>query len=121
LRSGLHSSTPVSSRIVDPNNTIPEGDETDNAAGAVTKVVVGAGYIDLQVTKSDTPDPVAPGGLLAYTLTVTNAGTDPAFNVNVRDVLPAGVTFVSADDTTPSRRPADFICNDPHGHNAQAR
>ena len=29
---------------------------------------------------------------------MTNIGTDPALNVTVRDVLPAGVTFVSATD-----------------------
>jgi uncharacterized repeat protein (TIGR01451 family) len=37
---------------------------------------------------------------LTYTLTVTNAGPDPAANVQLRDQLPAGATFLSF--TTPT-------------------
>jgi uncharacterized repeat protein (TIGR01451 family) len=85
--------------IVDPDNAIPEGDETNNMAQAGTKVLVGAGFIDLQITKTG-PAKVVPGGAVQYTLTPSNAGTDPAFNVKVRDDLPAGTTFVSASDST---------------------
>ena len=85
--------------IVDPQNLIPEGDETNNQADAPTKVVVGAGFIDLQIEKTG-PAKVVPGGLIEYTLTASNAGSDPAFNVKVRDDLPAGTTFVSASDKT---------------------
>jgi uncharacterized repeat protein (TIGR01451 family) len=58
------------------------------------------GPTDMSITKTDSPDPVAPGGTLTYHLTVTNNGT-PAMpattsGVTVTDVLPAGVTFVSA-------------------------
>src|SRR5205823_2529983 len=61
------------------------------------------GPTDMSVTKTDSPDPVAPGGTLTYHLTVTNNGT-PAMpattsGVTLTDTLPAGVTFVSA---TPS-------------------
>lgn len=47
------------------------------------------------LTKTDSPDPVAPGGTLTYTLiyTVTN-GT--AFNVTINDTLPPELTFVSS-------------------------
>ena len=41
-----------------------------------------------------------PGSTITYQLTVQNVGTDPAFNVKVRDDLPAHTTFVSAVDTT---------------------
>jgi uncharacterized repeat protein (TIGR01451 family) len=85
--------------IVDPDNAIPEGDETNNMAQAPTKVLVGAGFIDLQIAKTG-PAKVVPGAMIEYALTVSNAGTDPAFNVKVRDDLPAGTTFVSAADTT---------------------
>jgi uncharacterized repeat protein (TIGR01451 family) len=61
------------------------------------------GPTNMSITKTDSPDPVAPGGTLTYHLTVTNNGmpTMPATTsgVVVTDVLPAGVTFVSA---TPS-------------------
>jgi uncharacterized repeat protein (TIGR01451 family) len=62
-------------------------------------VTVGIGT-DLAITKADAPDPVAVGGTLTYTLTVTNNGPDPSTDSTVTDTLPAGVTFVSA---TPSQ------------------
>jgi RHS repeat-associated protein/uncharacterized repeat protein (TIGR01451 family) len=51
---------------------------------------------DLSVTKTGTPSPVPTGGSLAYTITATNNGPDPATGVIVTDTLPAAVTFVSA-------------------------
>lgn len=100
--------------IVDPDNAIPEGNETNNQSQAPTTVTVGAGYIDLQVTKCDTipagpsdpqgctvtADPVVPGGNITYIIRASNAGTNPAFNVVVRDTMPAGTQFVSAGDVT---------------------
>jgi uncharacterized repeat protein (TIGR01451 family) len=61
------------------------------------------GPTDMSITKTASPEPVARGGTLTYHLTVTNNGT-PAMpattsGVTLSDVLPAGVTFVSA---TPS-------------------
>ena len=93
--------------IVDPGNAIPEGNETNNMAQAPTKVLVGEGFIDLKVKKCDDPacDLSVPGqvdvlGDLIYYIEARNDGSDPAFNVTLRDVLPAGVTFVSASDVT---------------------
>jgi len=89
---------------VDPDNTIPEGDETDNAASASTVVTVGAGFIDLSITTCDggpcptVGNPVPMNTPITYAVTVTNNGTDPAFQVTVRDILPAGATFLSAVD-----------------------
>lgn len=51
---------------------------------------------DLALVKTSAPNPVAVGGQLTYTLTVTNNGPDRALNAVVTDTLPAGVTFVSA-------------------------
>ncbi len=51
---------------------------------------------DLSVTKSvDNASPEA-NQTIVYTITVANAGPDAATNVTVSDVLPAGVSFVSA-------------------------
>jgi uncharacterized repeat protein (TIGR01451 family) len=61
--------------------------------------------VELDLTKTDSPDPVIAGNLLTYVLTVTNNGTDPAENVTIVDNLPVGTTFVSA---TPS---AGGVCN----------
>jgi uncharacterized repeat protein (TIGR01451 family) len=55
-----------------------------------------SGDVDLELTKSDSPDPVIVNNPLTYTVTVTNSGPDPASGVVVEDVLPQGVTFVGA-------------------------
>jgi uncharacterized repeat protein (TIGR01451 family) len=51
---------------------------------------------DLGVTKTDSPDPVAPNDPLIYTVTVANAGPSDATGLTLTDNLPAGVTFVSS-------------------------
>jgi uncharacterized repeat protein (TIGR01451 family) len=51
------------------------------------------------LTKSDSPDPVATGGALAYSIQVTNAGPDAAINVIVTDNLSKGVSFISTAST----------------------
>lgn len=54
---------------------------------------------DVSITKADTPDPVSVGGVLTYTLGVSNAGPNDATGVSVTDQLPAGTTFISATST----------------------
>jgi uncharacterized repeat protein (TIGR01451 family) len=78
------------------------GVETDPVAAnnSATASTACGGGTDLAITKADAPDPVALGGSLTYTLTVTNNGPDPSTDSTVTDTLPAGVTFVSA---TPSQ------------------
>jgi uncharacterized repeat protein (TIGR01451 family) len=51
--------------------------------------------VDVAVTKSvDDPAPNE-GGAIVYTITATNNGPDMATQIDVTDVLPAGVTYVS--------------------------
>jgi uncharacterized repeat protein (TIGR01451 family) len=75
--------------------------ETDNtpANNSATDTTTATPQIDLQITKSDTPDPVIAGNQLTYTIQVTNAGPSTATGVTVTDVLPSTVTFVSATST----------------------
>lgn len=74
------------------SSTTPDPDPNDNQATAVTAVTTQA---DLSVVKSDTPDPVSPGGTLTYSITVGNSGPSDAANVTLSDVLPAGLGFAS--------------------------
>ena len=71
--------------------TLPTGAST-TATGYLFGERPGA---DLQVVKTDTPDPVAPGGTLTYTMVVTNNGLSDAVNVVFRDPVPSGTTFVA--------------------------
>lgn len=58
--------------------------------------VAAPGPADLRITKSDSPDPVAAGAALTYTIQVDNLGPNEATDVTVVDRLPQGVDFVSA-------------------------
>jgi uncharacterized repeat protein (TIGR01451 family) len=73
-------------------NEIDLDSSNDTAAATVT---VNAA-VDLSVTMTDSPDPVAQGKNVTYTATVANAGPSGATGVTLVDTLPAGTTFVSA-------------------------
>jgi uncharacterized repeat protein (TIGR01451 family) len=66
---------------------------TDNGPGRASAAVDPA---DLTLSISDSPDPVATGAALTYSLKIHNAGPDPATATLVTNGLPSGVTFVSA-------------------------
>lgn len=53
------------------------------------------GPTDLELTKTDNPDPVVQGGTLTYTVLVRNLGTNDASNVVVTDRLDNQLDFVS--------------------------
>jgi uncharacterized repeat protein (TIGR01451 family) len=111
--------------FVDPNNTIPEGNEFNNQSSVETDVENGGNgpYIDLHLIKTQQAVldqttsggmvRVAPGGPIKYVLTVQNLATPgpdggTAFNVKVTDTLPANVTFSSAADEDGG--PGNFSC-----------
>lgn len=58
-----------------------------------------AALVDIVVNQSDSPDPIAAGGLLTYTIAVTNNGPDDATGVVFTDTIPASTTFVSSTTT----------------------
>src|SRR5262249_39275313 len=90
--------------LVDPNNGIAEGDDTNNTVQikTVSKDEPGPAdnaYIDLVLGMTAdhgigtaSPPAVVPGGQIVYTLTVTNNGSNDATNVEVKDTLPGGST-----------------------------
>ena len=64
-------------------------------AGLGAHAVVAQTVDDLELAMTDSPDPVAVGRQLTYTITVTNNGSSDA-DIVVVDDLPSGVTFESA-------------------------
>ncbi len=93
----------------------PDANPWNDSAWAYTSVIPDP---DLAITVTDAPDPVATGGTLTYTVTVTN--TDPAIGatgVVVTDTLPAGVTFVSASAAVCGEAAGIVTCavGDPRG------
>ena len=57
--------------------------------------VATASTQDIQITKVASVSTVSQGGTVTYTITCKNAGTANATNVNVEDLLPTGMTYVS--------------------------
>jgi uncharacterized repeat protein (TIGR01451 family) len=64
------------------------------SSAAVTTTVSSAPALSLAQT--DSPDPVAAGATLTYTLSYGNSGNANATNVVLTDTIPASTTFVSA-------------------------
>ena len=77
-------------------------------ATGLTVTAVQSASADLELTMTDAPDPVAEGGTLTYTLTITNHGPDAAQAVTGQDLLNQLTTFVSAV-------PSQGSCSSPGG------
>ncbi|HUP69124.1 MAG TPA: hypothetical protein VM142_04840 [Acidimicrobiales bacterium] len=85
----LTNTASVGADTVDPN-------AGNNSSTATTNV--NPTTANLSVTKTASPATAVAGENLTYALAVSNAGPGTAPNVRVTDVLPAGLTFVSATD-----------------------
>jgi uncharacterized repeat protein (TIGR01451 family) len=85
-------------------------DETDDSSD--NSVTVSTQYTtpdaDMNITATDSPDPVNPDGDITYTVTVTNQGPDAAPNANMQVIGNGGQTrFVSLT------QPGGWSCNPP--------
>ena len=83
---------------------LSDSNEGNGTASITTDVVSTA---DVSTTLSDSPDPVAPGGSLMYTATVSNGGPSNAANVTFTLPLDANTLFVSLS------APAGWSCTTP--------
>lgn len=82
---------------IDANGTAVDPDESDNGITVETTVTPSA---DLSIAAVDSPDPVAPGADLTYTITLTNSGPSSATAGEMTTEVPGSTTFVSL--TAPS-------------------
>ena len=82
----------VLSNSATASTSTADSNSTNNSTTATTTV---ASDSDLQVTVADSPDPVAAGTNLTYSIAVNHTGTSAATNVVLSNTLPAGTTFVS--------------------------
>lgn len=82
----LNASATISSDATDP---LPG----NNSASIATTVIQLSA--DLGIVSADSPDPVLVGNNITYTMTVTNHGPTPAYNVTFNDATPPSTTFFS--------------------------
>ncbi len=86
-----------------------------------TRILIGSGGIgtiidddraDIELTKSDNPNPVVAGEVLTYTLTITNLGPTKASNVIITDTWPTGDVSFNAAASSPDCSPisSNIVC-----------
>lgn len=94
---GVPGATTITNTASAASVVTTDPDTTDDSDTETTGVVADA---ELALTKTDSPDPVAAGAELTYTLTLANAGPSDATSVVLSDVLPLETTFVSVTQTS---------------------
>jgi uncharacterized repeat protein (TIGR01451 family) len=106
VASGATQTLTITATVVSPNPgantaTISHSDQFDpDTANNGDSASINPQHADLQLGKTvNNPTPNV-GDTVTFTLTLTDNGPDTATNVTVQDLLPAGLTFVSA---TPSQ------------------
>ena len=93
--------TVVSPAAQTNTGTISDADQFDpNAANNTASATETPQQADLSVTKTVSDATPNVGDQITFTVTLSNQGADAATGVQVTDLLPAGLTFVSA---TPSQ------------------
>ena len=90
--STISNAATVSTSATDPNS----GNNTSSTVSAT--VTCNGGTPTFTITKTDNRTTVNTGEALTYQITVTNSSSVNATNVDVSDILPGGLTFVSASD-----------------------
>jgi uncharacterized repeat protein (TIGR01451 family) len=86
-------------------SSTPDANTANNSSTINTSV--SGPMADLQLTKTDSPDPVTAGQNITYGVYVENLGPSPAQSLTITDTMPANTTFVSAT------APAGWNCTTP--------
>lgn len=99
-------STPTATRTNTPTPTVtstPTNTSTPSVtptpSNTPTATLLPSDQADVTITKTDSPDPVAAGGVITYSLVVKNIGQQTATGIIASDFLPASVTFISANSS----------------------
>ena len=90
----------------DTNNTPNEDDE---AILILPYTGPQPKFIDLSLTQTATPLQASAGTNVSYTIAIQNTGDTAASNVTVKDILPAGLTYVGSTAATGSYNNATGI------------
>jgi uncharacterized repeat protein (TIGR01451 family) len=99
LTARLDPSTPAATSVANTAQVTTQTFDPDTNDHSATTTAISAVSADLSVTKSG-PATIVAGSTVTYTITVVNGGPSTATNVTLSDVLPVGLTFVSATQTT---------------------
>src|SRR5208283_2551325 len=96
VRPATTSGTITNTATVSGND--PDPNLANNTASVSTQLVVvqQQAFTDLAIVKTAQPNPVTVGGMLTYTLTVTNESLATDTNVTVVDTLPTGFAYFTA-------------------------
>ncbi|WP_339876589.1 gliding motility-associated C-terminal domain-containing protein [uncultured Algoriphagus sp.] len=73
-------------------------DDPDSPKESDPEVVTVEKDVDLTITKTANASTVLAGGEFNYTISVTNTGQSDAADLTITDALPAGLSFISADN-----------------------
>jgi uncharacterized repeat protein (TIGR01451 family) len=112
IASGASTTLAIVATVVSPNAqtntaTIADSDQFDpnpaNNTASATETPQQASLAMAKTVSNATP---IVGGTITFTITLTNSGPNTATGVQVADVLPAGLTFVSATVSQGTYTPA---------------
>lgn len=81
------------------NTATTFSDETAPQSATTETLVIEEPILELMISKFAGPDPATVGDELVYTIVVSNETTELLTGVEVVDVLPSGLVFVSAEST----------------------
>ncbi len=122
---GLTVNNPLPSGVTQISNTATISDDgangldptpADNTASDTTPVTAAP---DLTITKSDGGASAVPGGVVSYTLTITNVGNQGATGVEITDTVPVYAIFNAANSTAgwscANGDPAGTVCTFNYG------
>ncbi|WP_034060534.1 T9SS C-terminal target domain-containing protein [Lacinutrix jangbogonensis] len=88
--------TSIGDYLNNDSNFSDQNNIDTSLANATLEVIVDNTNVDIEVLKSVSPTQAFVGENVAFTITVSNLGTDEATNITILETLPTGYQFISA-------------------------